>query len=198
MIIKLEYITPNAEEFIGRMAGICYSASSDKDACIRRAAKCARDGHLATLRFAHAVFNISGISRVCSHQLVRSKHLDFLQRSQRYCKEVEASFTIPPNEDTTVTMVMAHHNSHCLHLYQDLLAKGVKKEDARFVLPEATHTEMNVVGNLQAWMDFIKLRDDPHAQYEIRVVARTINNLLHEQCPNIFHWKIPYENSSHS
>lgn len=189
MIIKLEYITPNAEEFIGKMAAICYDANLDPGSCVRRAAKCSRDGHLATLRFASAVFHIEGISRVCSHQLVRSKHLDFLQRSQRYCKELAAEHTIANGMDRKQEEIYFKSILDSQEAYEELIKLGMKKEDARFVLPEATHTEMNVVGNLQAWMDFIKLRDDTHAQWEIRKVARTINNILSEHCPNIFHWK---------
>lgn len=183
--IKLEFITPNAEEFIGRMAGICYNSSGITEACIKRAAKCAKDGHLATLRFAHATFHVSGISRVCSHQFVRSKHLDFLQRSQRYCKEHNQEFTFPDiNPD--LQLIMEDWYIRSQNLYCELLSEGVKKEDARFVLPEATHTELVVCGNLQAWMDFIKLRADKHAQWEIRDVATQINNILAKECPNIF------------
>jgi len=187
MKISLEFITPQAEEFIGRMAGICYNAPDDTTRNIKRAAKCAQDGHLATLRFASAVFNISGISRVCSHQFVRSKHLDFLQRSQRYCKENETDF-IFPHLTKDQSFDVALHYEYCLQMYERLIKEGVRKEDARFVLPEATQTEFNVVGNLQAWRDFIKLRADPHAQWEIRQVAKEINNILHKECPNLFHW----------
>lgn len=188
MKVTLEYVTPNAEEFIGRMAAICYDAKTDKASNTRRAAKCAQDGHLATLRFAHAVFNISGISRVCSHQMVRSKHLDFLQRSQRYCKEDVVEFITPPKicEGEVTDFAYINHMENCFDLYNLLLARGVRKEDARFVLPEATPTEINVVGNLQAWRDFIKLRGDKHAQWELRSVAVQINNILSEHCPNLF------------
>lgn len=186
MHVELQFITPDAENFIGKMAGICYDAVDDPERNVKRAAKCARDGHLATLRFASAVFNVSGISRVCSHQFVRSKHLDFLQRSQRYCKEVDTHFTIPPEKDWELAFDI--HYRQCLDLYTKLLREGVKKENARFVLPEATHTEFNVVGNLQAWRDFIKLRADPHAQWEIREVAKQINNILAKECPNLFYW----------
>lgn len=186
MKITLLHITPDAEAFIGSCASICYDAADEKERNIKRAAKCAQDGHLATLRFASAVFNISGISRVCSHQFVRSKHLDFLQRSQRYCKELDTDFTLP--KDTEWDFIFKLHNTACLNLYTKLLREGVKKEDARFVLPEATHTEFNVVGNFQAWRDFIKLRADPHAQWEIREVAKTINNILSKECPNLFYW----------
>lgn len=188
MIVELLNITPNAEEFIGKCAAICYDSDKDDiEKSIRRAKSCAEKGHLATLRFASAVFNISGISRVCSHQFVRSKHLDFLQRSQRYCKEHNTSFTVPKLND-------AQHDAYYHAIlssqmaYDELIELGMKKEDARFVLPEATHTELNVVGNLQAWKDFIKLRADTHAQWEIREVAKQINNLLHKECPNLFPW----------
>ena len=66
---------------------------------------------------------------------------------------------------------------------------GIKKEDARFVLPEATQTELIVTGNFQAWLDFIKLRADTHAQWEIRTVAKEINNILADETHNkIFEW----------
>lgn len=188
MKVELKFITPNSENFIGEMAGICYDANLNPENNVKRAAKCARDGHLATLRFAHAVFNISGISRACSHQLVRSKHLDFLQRSQRYCKELGEEVVVPsgltqPQEEEYFNAITTSQAA-----YKKLLESGVKKEDARFVLPEASLTELNVVGNLQAWMDFIHLRYDKHAQWEIREVAKRINNLLYKQCPNLFHW----------
>lgn len=186
MLVKLEFITPDAENFIGKMAAICYDANTAREPNIKRAAKCAQDGHLATLRFAHAVFNVSGISRVCSHQFVRSKHLDFLQRSQRYCKELDVNFTLPILNRWEDSAAIRDHYDRSSKLYNDLLQSGVKKEDARFVLPEATHTELNVSGNLQAWRDFIKLRADKHAQWEIRNVAVAVNNILAKECPNLF------------
>ena len=98
MEVELLHLTPNAEEFIGRCASICYDSSQDSGACVKRAAACVSKGHLATLRFAHATFKVKGISRACSHQFVRSKHLDFLQRSQRYCGEGEAATVIPNSQ----------------------------------------------------------------------------------------------------
>lgn len=187
MKVTLEFITQDAENFIGKMAGICYDAIDEPSRNVKRAAKCAQDGHLATLRFAHAVFHVEGISRVCSHQMVRSSHLDFLQRSQRYCKELNSSVYEPIlTEEQEVEYYSAILSAQ--QSYERLLNLGLKKEDARFVLPEATVTEFNVVGNLQAWRDFIKLRADKHAQAEIREVAKQINNLLSEQCPNLFTW----------
>ena len=183
MKVNLEFITPNAEESIGRYAGICYDASQEPSACIRRASKCANDGHLATLRFAHAIFHVSEISRICSHQFVRSKHLDFLQQSQRYVNSLSNELIYP---DNGLQNKYASAYSHALNIYDELITSGVKKEDARFVLPAGITTELYVVGNLQAWRDFIHLRAEKHAQWEIRAVAIEINNQLAEHCPNLF------------
>jgi thymidylate synthase (FAD) len=182
--VELLQITPDAANFIGSCSAICYNSIDSRESNIKRAVACKEKGHLATLRFAHATFHISGISRICSHQMVRSKHLDFLQRSQRYCKEDGASFVKPPDQPEYAFVFDV-----CMNAYQSLLEKGVKKEDARFVLPEATCTELVVTGNFQAWLDFIKLRADTHAQWEIRQVAKEINNMLAAETNNlIFEW----------
>ena len=187
MNVELLQITPNALEFIGRCAGICYNSSNDSSSCVKRAVSCKDKGHLATLRFAHATFHVSGISRSCSHQFVRSKHLDFLQRSQRYCSEKDTDFIYPTSMENNLDVETLYE--HALGLYQELIKKGVKKEDARFVLPEATTTELIVTGNFQAWLDFIELRADKHAQWEVRNVAREINNILAKETNNqLFTW----------
>lgn len=186
MKVELLQVTPDAVNFIGDCAGICYNSKRDIDSNTRRAAGCLDKGHLATLRFAHATFHVSGISRVCSHQFVRSKHLDFLQRSQRYCKEDKTDLVYPSNGNGEIYEEVY---SFALDAYRELLARGVKKEDARFVLPEATTTEFIVTGNFQAWLDFIKLRADTYAQWEIRQVAKEINNILAKETNNlIFKW----------
>ena len=192
--VSLLQITPDAANFIGDCAGICYNSKRDTDSNIKRAVGCLDKGHLATLRFAHATFHVSGISRICSHQFVRSKHLDFLQRSQRYCKEDQTTFVVPSVEytdykQTGIRDILEEQYQQSLKTYNRLLGLGIRKEDARFVLPEATTTELIVTGNFQAWLDFVKLRADTHAQWEIRQVAKEINNILAKETDNlIFKW----------
>lgn len=181
MQVKLEYITPNALERIGRYAGICYNSKDEPEANRKRAIHCKDSGHLSTLRHAHATFLVSGISRICSHQFVRSKHLDFLQMSQRYVKQVDATMIMP-----TRNGIYEDVFDYCMLAYNKLLEQGVKKEDARFVLPEGTTTSLIVTGNLQAWLDFIKLRTGKDSQWEIRNVATEINNILATECTGLF------------
>jgi thymidylate synthase (FAD) len=177
--------TPNPEEHIGLLAGICYGKTGEQspEQCIKRAYHCVTKGHLSTLRFAHATFLIEGISRICSHQFVRSKHLDFLQRSQRYCNEEETNVVIPESISKYDVQDFVYNAQI---LYENLIKNGVKKEDARFILPQGTTTELLAVGNFQAWYDFIKLRSGKEVQWEIRAVAHEINRQLHGIAPNIF------------
>jgi thymidylate synthase (FAD) len=70
--------------------------------------------------------------------------------------------------------------------YEELLDFGVRKEDARFILPEAMETKFCVVSNLQGWTDFLLLRLDKHAQWEIRKQAEEIKAILLKECPAWF------------
>ena len=189
MKVTLVQSTPNPEEHIGLLAGICYGKTGEQspEQCIKRAEHCVTKGHLSTLRFAHATFLVGDISRICSHQFVRSKHLDFLQRSQRYCNEGEVESVMPDSIMSSIYHIDAWEiQNHAKWLYDKLIADGFKKEDARFILPQGTTTELLVVGNFQAWYDFIKLRSGKEAQWEIRAVAHEINRQLHGIAPNIF------------
>ena len=188
MSVTLIDITPNAEALIAECAAICYDADTSPGANERRVKKLMNVRHLATLRFAHAVFRVKGISRVCSHQMVRHPHLSFLQRSQRYCSEFDNEVVVPKAIAENQAMLNAWEESTSIatHTYQTLIKAGVRKEDARFILPQATTTEMYVAGNFQAWFDFLVRRLDKHAQHEIRKVAAVIYANLRNHCPNIF------------
>ena len=175
---------------IGEMASICYDSDTSPAACVRRAIKCKDSGHLATLRFAYATFNVAGISRVCSHQIVRMAHAGILQRSQRYVKETKVEFIDPPAladcpewfwRDWADVQATAEE----LYLYA-IDNKMLKKEDARYILPQGCTTEMNLCLNFQGWIDFLKNRNDKHAQWEVRAVAAEINRQLGEIAPGLF------------
>jgi thymidylate synthase (FAD) len=192
MKVELLQATPNPEIFIGQMAGICYGKeNSDDETCVKRAAHCVEKGHLSTLRFAHATFRVSGISRIASHQFVRSKHLDFLQRSQRYTEKQSTIY--PPVLEQKCDQISEELDNMIDNLaiasdlaYAQAISEGVKKEDARFLLLQGAETELIVVGNFQAWIDFINLRETKEAQWEIRAVATEIREQLATIAPNIF------------
>lgn len=175
--------TENPERLIATLAAICYAADLSEAACDRRINKLLDLNHLATLRFASATFLVSGISRACSHQIVRAKHLDFLQESQRYVKQHGASFVYP---GTGSDGKISGAYQLVQRIYDELIEAGVRKEDARYVLPNGITTEMYVTGNFQAWSDFLRNRQDKSAQWEIRGVAHKIALHLESIAPTIF------------
>lgn len=68
--------------------------------------------------------------------------------------------------------------SKAKHTYFDLLNRGVAKELARLVLPMAQYTEFYWTVNMRSFMNFISLRDDAHAQWEIRQYAKAMREMI--------------------
>lgn len=189
-VIELRDHTKDPEYVIGLEAAECYDSKRDRDACIRRAKHCKDSGHLATLRFAYATIRVSNISRVCSHQIVRMAHAGILQRSQRYVAESAVDYIDPPVLATLDAGYQAQWRriqEEAEELYLDLLAnKLMKKEDARYILPQGCTTALSLCLNFQGWRDFLKNRNAKHAQWEVRDVAEQIQAVLAGIAPNIF------------
>lgn len=180
--MKVTLETYSDPMLLGRWAGICYGREGNDE---KRLAHIIGVGHLSVLRFGSAVFRIQGISRVCLAQLTRSKHLDYLVRSSRYCDEVDAELLIPESLEPYGDLI-DNYLKRSKFIYQELRAHGVSKQDARYILPQAQETELYATGNYQAWKDFIKLRSSKSAQTEVREVALEIERQLREIAPIIF------------
>ena len=143
-----------------------------------------KNQHNTCLRFASAAFRITDISRVCSHQLVRIAHFGILQRSQRYCNEENTNFIFP---DTIEDKRDAENvGKYFLEVYKDLIAAGVKEEDARYILPGATSTRINMVSNFQGWKHLLHIRLNKKVQLETRMVAAELCRQLYELAPIVF------------
>ena len=69
------------------------------------------------------------------------------------------------------------------HYYKKLLEMGVAKEQARVILPLSQYTEFYWTASFQAIVNFIELRDEPTAQWEIRQYAIVLKKMLHELYP---------------
>lgn len=190
MKVELKHITPDAEAHIGEAAAQCYDSSTEREACIRRAAHCMSVSHLATLRFAHADFEISGISRVVSHQLVRVAHAGILQRSQRFVKESVVEYVDPPAINGlphSRALEWYEIQARAESLYLGLVDDGLmKKEDARYILPQGCTTSLRICGNFQMWHDLLANRTAKKAQWEVREVAQEILRQLNQHAPHVF------------
>ena len=188
--VEILQITPNAEKHIELSARHCY-ASEDKiteNSHIGFLRGCIKRGHLSILSHAHASFRITGMSRACSHQMVRSVFIRYLQRSQRYNEEWKTLYVVPETiaSHSEALKEFLRGQTIAQEVYYNLLQFGIPKEDARYSLTEATHTSMCIASTLQGFYDNLILRLNKAAQWEIKRIYQQIYQMLNTKCPNIF------------
>jgi thymidylate synthase (FAD) len=75
------------------------------------------------------------------------------------------------------------HYDACIHLYEELIEDGVCREQARTILPQGMNTEFFMSGSLQAFVHFVKLRTDSHAQREIQDYGFAFKELIEPLFP---------------
>jgi thymidylate synthase (FAD) len=190
MKVTLIDSTQSPEQRMGKYAAICYNGDTDEKSNLKRAIHCKEKGHLSVMRFINFTFLVEDISRVALAQLTRSAHLSYLVRSSRYCDEGETSMYRPESfeslsEDLKGKWVK--HEEDSKHLYNELRKEGqLKKQDARFLLPQSQLTSLYVTGNGQAWRDFLNLRTGKTVQEEVRQIALMIKEELIKVAPNVF------------
>ena len=179
-------------------ARTCYSADNIRDLKIEAEnltieekldliKKVFRSGHLSIAEHISFTFGISGISRSCSHQLVRHRLCTFSQQSQRYTdlSKEKIDWIIPDS---------IQKDEYALAYFQEALKAiekaycysvevGIKAEDARFILPNACPTNITVTTNLRNLMHIMGLRLCSRAQWEIRKVFVEMQKQIIEQYP---------------
>ncbi|MCL5984971.1 MAG: FAD-dependent thymidylate synthase [Actinobacteria bacterium] len=197
MRVSLLAHTPEPERFIASAARLCYSSSgiseltsnlSDED--IRRILKkIMTSRHYSALEHASFTFGIEGISRACSHQLVRHRIASYNQQSQRYVKYTSDVECVIPNsmiKDEEARKIFLDVWDAAIGAYNELVSMGISQEDARYVLPNASPTKIIVTMNARELLHFFELRTCQRAQWEIRRLAKKMLLLVREICPTIF------------
>ena len=192
MKIKLLAITPQPEEVIELAGRVCYR-SADKCApgsAAKFIGKLIAMGHKSPLEHAYATFHISGCSRAMTHQLVRHRLMSISQQSQRYVDEKSFQFVTPPSVPTGHRKEFQQDMESISAMYAKWQEKGLKKEDARFVLPNACTSEIVISANFREFRHIFEVRCAPHAQWEIREACSAMLRELHERAPDVFHDQI--------
>ncbi|MEA2518783.1 MAG: thymidylate synthase [Chloroflexota bacterium] len=144
-------------------------------------------GHGSTIEHVVFTFGISGVSRTLSHQLVRHRAgVAFDQQSQRYVTFKGASTMLPASiEDADPELRNAYNEqiAGSMSLYGDLVGAGIPGEDARFVFPNATRTNLVMTTNLRALIHMSGLRLCTMAQWEIRRLFQLIRHEIFQVSP---------------
>lgn len=194
--------TPNPELIVSLAGKICYSKYTITQSIEKGLSddeikgfidKLIELGHESPLEHISFTFGIEGISRACSHQLVRHRIASYSQKSQRYVSENEFDFVIPEsilNNDEAKSSY-----DYCMNIidrtYEELVKIGIKKEDARMVLPNACETQIVVTMNARSLLNFFKHRCCNRAQWEIRSVADEMLRQCKKVAPNLFKYAGP-------
>ena len=146
MKVELLAITPDAEKLIEKAGRTCY-LSFDKvneESHKRFVRMLIKSGHESVLEHAYATFRITGGSRAFTHQIVRHRLCAFSQQSQRYVDEKGFSIITPPSieRNEEAKRIFDDFIKGAKDAYVKLQSLGIKKEDARFVLPNAVESEI--------------------------------------------------------
>jgi len=188
--VQLIAITPDAEKVIEAAGRTCYLSFDHQGQgdTARFISMLIKKGHLSVLEHASATFRVRSASRSFTHQMVRHRLCSFSQQSQRYVDESNCSFVEPDSirENPEASAVFKRAMDHCLQAYTQLVAAGIPKEDARFVLPNATVSEIVISANFREWRHIFELRCHRRAQWEIRRICSRMLLILQEKAPAVF------------
>jgi thymidylate synthase (FAD) len=195
MNVKLIGFTPNPEKLPAMAAKLTHSKtkpedldkSSDKElkAILEQVMNL---GHTSVIEHTSFTFAISDVSRSLTHQLVRHRIASYAQQSQRYVDLKEPNYVTPPKIAENKKMKKAYDDTmkNIWKEYNKLLDMGIPAEDSRFILPNATCTNIIVTMNARSLLNFFELRCCQHAQWEIRNLANKMLQEVKKVAPIIF------------
>ena len=195
MSVKLISKPENILKTIYTACRTCYSAltpdeiydeAPDEEKMLNLISKVISSGHYSTIEHVQLSFAISNVSRACTHQLVRHRHMSFSQKSQRYVKEKgEFDFIIPNAiaSNPELNELFEEHMREVAKLYQTFVEKGIKAEDARAILPNATSSSLVASLNLRELIHLANLRLCTRAQLEVRMLVKMMCDEVLKQEP---------------
>lgn len=196
MVVTLIAHTPEPEKVIASAAKLCYSSSDIENLMdgltptkVETFIKKLTDlGHQSPLEHCTFTFGIEGISRACSHQLVRHRLASYSQKSQRYVKEDQFDYIVPPTIKNIGDCIDVYEQlmRYCQNAYDHMIERGVPGEDARFVLPNACETKIIMTMNIRTLLHFFEERCCERAQWEIRQMANIMLDICKKIAPNLF------------
>jgi len=202
-VLLLEH-TPNPENVVAMAAKLCYSSSDveglkDKIAAKDQKAfveKLVSIGHMSPIEHVSFTFGVEGVSRACSHQIVRHRVASYSQQSQRYVRETEFDYVIPETvkSDPKLVKSFEKYMRQAQKAYDEMIKAlgdmGITGEnasqDARFLLPNAAETKIVITMNARELLHFFRVRCCNRAQWEIRAMATEMLKLVKTAAPVIF------------
>lgn len=204
LISKTEHLIPEIEQTAESLVAYCARVSSPNQTnpnYEKLLKYCADHGHYSIFEMVDFCFEIT-TSKAIAAQILRHRSANFQEFSARYAEvqsfqpletrlqdsqnrqnSIEAN---DPDLDSEVQAIYHNVLETCWTAYQALLAKGVAKESARFLLPQTATTKMYMKNNLRNWIFYLEVRAfGEGVQKEHRQIALEIVKQLSKECPTV-------------
>jgi len=200
---KLIWITPNAEQLIGKIARVSNPKNENNPDSNKLLKYLIKHKHWSPFEMASMCVEIH-TTRAISPQILRHRSFSFQEFSQRYAIPTDTFATVLPdlrrqdntNRQNSIDDLSSEtleyyqdkideHFRQSVNLYESLLHSGVAKECARSVLPINTVTRLYMSGTIRSWLHYVDLRGDNGTQKEHMAIARSVSGILDTELPNI-------------
>ena len=172
---------------------------------------CIKHHHWSVFEQAHMSLEIM-TTRGLAAQILRHRSFTFQEFSQRYAdvnwleagiplpdlrrqddkNRQNSTDDVPKNKKQDLQEKIAEHFVEAMDLYNELLANGIAKECARFVLPLATPTKIYMTGSVRSWIHYIDLRSAHGTQKEHMEIAEKCRDIFVKEfpiCSEALEWK---------
>ena len=200
--VNLVSVTPKAEETMGYVARVSNPKNQENPNVSGLLGYCIKHGHWSVFEQAHMTVEIN-TTRGLAAQILRHRSFTFQEFSQRYAdtnllaEEIpmfdlrhqdyknrqNSTDDVPKNKKADLQYKIAEHFVEAMDLYNELLASGIAKECARFVLPLATPTRIYMTGSVRSWIHYIELRTGHGTQKEHMDVASAVQCIFVGEFP---------------
>ena len=204
MSVKLISVTPDAEKLMAYCARVSNPNNQDSDNYAKLLAYCIKNKHWSIFEMASMGLEMN-TTRGIAAQILRHRSFNFQEFSQRYADTTLLAEEIPlfelrrqddKNRQNSIDDMsdeirykwnskIREHFSKAKALYDGMIADGIAKECARFILPLATPTRLYVYGNIRSWITYIALREKHGTQKEHMIIAKECKRIFSEQFPII-------------
>ena len=211
MNVKLITVTPKAEQHMGYVARVSNPKNQDNPNVAGLLSYCIKHGHWSVFEQAYMTVEIE-TTRGLAAQILRHRSFTFQEFSQRYAdtnlladeipmfdlrhqdtkNRQNSTDDVPKNKKQDLQEKIAEHFVEAMDLYNELLANGIAKECARFVLPLATPTRIYMTGSVRSWVHYIDLRSAHGTQKEHMDLVENVRKIFVEQFPIVseaLEWK---------
>ena len=202
--VKLISVTPNAEQIMSYCARVSNPSNQNNSDYSKLLKYCIDHGHFSVFEQAFMTVEVN-TTRGLAAQILRHRSFTFQEFSQRYADATLLAEDIPTfelrrqdnknrqnsiddiSDETKVkwNTKIREHFAKAKAIYDGMVADGIAKECARFVLPLATPTRLYVSGSIRSWIHYIELRSSNGTQKEHRMIAEEAKKVFSEQFPTV-------------